>query len=195
MRRADCRFLSIPLRPEGTEGWSEEKLQALVTRDSIIGVGIPACCHASCCLAYHPAAHACSYWSASAVVAPAAHRQTTGADQCSTSLTSTSCMPVRGWHRWLVPNVGSGMLVACNLAAVMAHSDAHLWPLQTRTACSGGTAQDPRSAGEGWGQVLPRKRWIHGQVHLPISGFQPLAISECGKSQPACCAQQGLLQI
>eukprot|EP00891_Asterochloris_glomerata_P003001 jgi/Astpho2/3001/Aster-03310 len=34
-------FLSIPLRPKGTEGWSEDKLQALVTRDSIIGVALP----------------------------------------------------------------------------------------------------------------------------------------------------------
>ena len=28
----------IPERPAGTEGWSEEELAALVTRDSIIGV-------------------------------------------------------------------------------------------------------------------------------------------------------------
>ncbi|KAA6418792.1 MAG: nitrile hydratase subunit alpha [Trebouxia sp. A1-2] len=38
---ADSRFLSIPLRPEGTEGWTEDQLQALVTRDSIVGVGLP----------------------------------------------------------------------------------------------------------------------------------------------------------
>ena len=34
------RFLSIPLRPEGTEGWTEDQLQALVTRDSIVGVAL-----------------------------------------------------------------------------------------------------------------------------------------------------------
>ena len=28
----------VPERPAGTEGWSEEELAALVTRDSIIGV-------------------------------------------------------------------------------------------------------------------------------------------------------------
>ena len=36
---ADCRYLIIPRRPAGTEGWSEEKLVALVVRDSMIGVG------------------------------------------------------------------------------------------------------------------------------------------------------------
>lgn len=36
-----CRFIKIPLRPTGTEGWSEDQLQALVTRDSIIGVRHP----------------------------------------------------------------------------------------------------------------------------------------------------------
>jgi len=35
---ADTRYLVIPLRPEGTEGWSEEALIPLVTRDSMIGV-------------------------------------------------------------------------------------------------------------------------------------------------------------
>jgi nitrile hydratase len=29
------------MRPEGTEGWSEEKLADLVTRDSMIGTGLP----------------------------------------------------------------------------------------------------------------------------------------------------------
>jgi nitrile hydratase len=28
----------LPRRPAGTEGWSEDKLQALVTRDSLIGI-------------------------------------------------------------------------------------------------------------------------------------------------------------
>ena len=32
------RYLVLPMRPEGTEGWSEEQLMSLVTRDSMIGV-------------------------------------------------------------------------------------------------------------------------------------------------------------
>jgi nitrile hydratase len=35
---ADIRYLVLPLRPKGTEGWSEEELAKLVTRDSMIGV-------------------------------------------------------------------------------------------------------------------------------------------------------------
>ena len=35
---ADLRYLVLPLRPAGTEGWSEEELAKLVTRDSMIGV-------------------------------------------------------------------------------------------------------------------------------------------------------------
>ena len=35
---ADCRFMVLPLRPEGTDGWSEERLRALVTRDAMIGI-------------------------------------------------------------------------------------------------------------------------------------------------------------
>jgi nitrile hydratase subunit alpha len=38
---AETRFLVLPERPVGTEGWSEEKLAALVTRDSMIGTGLP----------------------------------------------------------------------------------------------------------------------------------------------------------
>jgi nitrile hydratase len=38
---AETRFLVLPLRPEGTEGWSEERLAELVTRDSMIGTGLP----------------------------------------------------------------------------------------------------------------------------------------------------------
>ncbi len=34
---ADCRYLVIPRRPEGTEGMSEAELAALVSRDSMIG--------------------------------------------------------------------------------------------------------------------------------------------------------------
>ena len=36
---ADCRYLIMPRRPKGTEGWSEAKLAMLITRDSMIGVG------------------------------------------------------------------------------------------------------------------------------------------------------------
>ncbi|MEE8533521.1 MAG: nitrile hydratase subunit alpha, partial [Alphaproteobacteria bacterium] len=35
---ADMRYLVLPMRPAGTEGWSEDKLAALVTRDSMIGM-------------------------------------------------------------------------------------------------------------------------------------------------------------
>ena len=35
---ADLRYLVLPKRPPGTDGWSEEKLAALVTRDTMIGV-------------------------------------------------------------------------------------------------------------------------------------------------------------
>jgi nitrile hydratase len=38
---AETRFLVLPERPAGTEGWSEEKLATLVTRDSMIGTGLP----------------------------------------------------------------------------------------------------------------------------------------------------------
>jgi len=37
---AETRFLVIPMRPAGTEGWSEERLATLVTRDSMIGTGM-----------------------------------------------------------------------------------------------------------------------------------------------------------
>lgn len=38
---ADMRYLVLPMRPAGTEGWSEERLAALVSRDSMIGVALP----------------------------------------------------------------------------------------------------------------------------------------------------------
>ena len=38
---AETRFIVLPMRPAGTEGWSEEKLAALVTRDCMIGTGLP----------------------------------------------------------------------------------------------------------------------------------------------------------
>ncbi len=37
---AETRFLVLPMRPHGTEGWSEERLAALVTRDSMVGTGL-----------------------------------------------------------------------------------------------------------------------------------------------------------
>ena len=37
---AETRFMVVPTRPAGTEGWSEEKLAALVTRDSMVGTGL-----------------------------------------------------------------------------------------------------------------------------------------------------------
>jgi nitrile hydratase len=35
---ADCRYLVLPRRPASTDGWTEEQLRSLVTRDSMIGV-------------------------------------------------------------------------------------------------------------------------------------------------------------
>lgn len=35
---AELRYLVLPERPAGTEGWSEEQLAAIVTRDSMVGV-------------------------------------------------------------------------------------------------------------------------------------------------------------
>jgi nitrile hydratase len=37
---AEMRYLVIPERPEGTEGWDAGRLAALVTRDSMIGTGL-----------------------------------------------------------------------------------------------------------------------------------------------------------
>ena len=38
---SEVRYLVLPMRPAGTEGWSEDDLAALVTRDSMIGTGLP----------------------------------------------------------------------------------------------------------------------------------------------------------
>ena len=38
---ADLRYLVIPRRPEGTDGWSEDQLAAIVTRDTMVGVANP----------------------------------------------------------------------------------------------------------------------------------------------------------
>jgi nitrile hydratase subunit alpha len=37
---AETRYLVVPMRPAGTDGWSEEKLAGLVTRDSMVGTGL-----------------------------------------------------------------------------------------------------------------------------------------------------------
>ncbi len=38
---AEVRYLVLPMRPEGAVDWSEDRLAALVTRDSMIGTGLP----------------------------------------------------------------------------------------------------------------------------------------------------------
>jgi nitrile hydratase len=38
---ADMRYLVLPMRPAGTDGWSEAQLAQLVNRDSMIGVAVP----------------------------------------------------------------------------------------------------------------------------------------------------------
>jgi nitrile hydratase len=40
---AEMRYLVVPMRPEGTGGWSEDDLAGLVTRDAMIGTGLPRC--------------------------------------------------------------------------------------------------------------------------------------------------------
>lgn len=38
---ADYRWMVLPMRPAGTEGWSAEKLAAIITRDALVGVAVP----------------------------------------------------------------------------------------------------------------------------------------------------------
>lgn len=38
---ADLRYIVLPRRPRDTEGWSEERLAAIVTRDCMIGTALP----------------------------------------------------------------------------------------------------------------------------------------------------------
>ncbi|MET0454720.1 MAG: nitrile hydratase subunit alpha [Mycobacterium sp.] len=38
---AETRYLVLPMRPPGTDGWDEDRLAALVSRDSMVGVGLP----------------------------------------------------------------------------------------------------------------------------------------------------------
>ena len=35
------RFMVLPVRPAGTDGWTEEQLAEIVTRDCMIGVAFP----------------------------------------------------------------------------------------------------------------------------------------------------------
>ena len=44
---ADMRYIVLPARPDGTEGWDAEQLARLVTRDSMIGTGLPRTPHDS----------------------------------------------------------------------------------------------------------------------------------------------------
>ena len=37
---SEVRYLVVPMRPEGTDDWTEDRLAALVTRDSMIGTGL-----------------------------------------------------------------------------------------------------------------------------------------------------------
>ena len=38
---ADMRYVVVPMRPAGTEGWSEEQLASILTRDTLVGVAVP----------------------------------------------------------------------------------------------------------------------------------------------------------
>lgn len=38
---ADYRWMVLPMRPAGTEGWSAEKLASIITRDALVGVAVP----------------------------------------------------------------------------------------------------------------------------------------------------------
>ena len=38
---ADLRYLVVPMRPKGTEGWTLEQLTEIVTRDCLVGVTVP----------------------------------------------------------------------------------------------------------------------------------------------------------
>jgi len=38
---ADMRYVVVPMRPAGSEGWSEEELEKIITRDALVGVTVP----------------------------------------------------------------------------------------------------------------------------------------------------------
>ena len=34
-------WVVVPMRPKGTEGWDEEQLASILTRDTLVGVALP----------------------------------------------------------------------------------------------------------------------------------------------------------
>ena len=38
---ADMRYVVVPIRPAGTQAWSEERLASILTRDTLVGVALP----------------------------------------------------------------------------------------------------------------------------------------------------------
>jgi nitrile hydratase alpha subunit len=38
---ADMRYVVVPMRPAGSDGWSEEELAKIITRDTLVGVTLP----------------------------------------------------------------------------------------------------------------------------------------------------------
>ena len=38
---ADYRWMVLPMRPAGTDGWDEARLAVIVTRDALVGVALP----------------------------------------------------------------------------------------------------------------------------------------------------------
>jgi nitrile hydratase len=38
---AELRYIVVPMRPDGTEGWDPGRLASLVTRDCMIGTAVP----------------------------------------------------------------------------------------------------------------------------------------------------------
>ena len=38
---ADMRYMVLPQRPEGTDGWDDDKLESIISRDTLVGVSIP----------------------------------------------------------------------------------------------------------------------------------------------------------
>ena len=203
MRRADCRFLSIPLRPEGTEGWSEEKLQALVTRDSIIGVSIPMI-HAvmphTVLPIIHPAAQAFALGQHLQDVPPAMHRRITGADQCHDLID----------QHWLLALCAAGLLAGASLGTGVADG--------SQASCSSGsTSTVAASANKDcifrWHCPRPLPSWRRTAASSSLQALDTWASSSTNKRSPnplpqvsagsrsllltgcACCAQHRLLHV
>jgi hypothetical protein len=38
---ADMRYVVVPIRPAGTQAWSEDQLASILTRDTLVGVAVP----------------------------------------------------------------------------------------------------------------------------------------------------------